>query len=444
MEMSWQRNGAIEQDFYSAVKEVFGATAMVATHPTWWPYPDKHEFMKNGLHWWVAKRDWAQTDELTPFAVRTALSKKWESPLWYNMFYSSKKSDYEKSVWSHALAGGRINYHPLYPREGTLLENSAMLLQGDLMKAESRVRLLNYIVKSPLDCPVAVVFGHASAMNWAGSAYDDVGMEIANALWQAGYPADLIPSSEIENNNLRINDQGFIQYGSQHYPAVVLYHPEFSRPSLGKFFQKASQGKTMLYQTGNWTQDFEGNSVDGSSLLPKSLSLFNDPKLLINAVCQNLQAQKIEPQTPATALLEGFESKSASPSTEGFSRLIDGTVVFIAGTKNIAGDPIQKTFPIQNKTITIDAVGVAAVHLDTDGKLDALAAGSLKRLRIDDFELKMPNPADMALWKDKNGNFHGVMQDFTGSIPESLLKITTDWQNLTSPKALTVSPALNQ
>ena len=51
MEMSWQRNGALEDDYYHAVKEAFGSNAAVTTHPTWWPYPDLHEQMKNGLDW---------------------------------------------------------------------------------------------------------------------------------------------------------------------------------------------------------------------------------------------------------------------------------------------------------------------------------------------------------------------------------------------------------
>ncbi|MFH1742245.1 MAG: hypothetical protein ABIH23_24840, partial [bacterium] len=173
MRMSYERNGALEQDFYRATKDVFRPQAVVATHPTWWPYPDLREFKKNGLDWWIAARDWAQTDELTPFAARTSLAKKWRSPVWFNMYYSDKKSDYEKHVWTHALAGGRINYHPLWPREGTLLESSSELLRGKLMQADCRVRLLNFITQTPLDCPVAVIFGHACAMNWAGPAYND-------------------------------------------------------------------------------------------------------------------------------------------------------------------------------------------------------------------------------------------------------------------------------
>ncbi len=117
-QMSLMRNGAIENDFYLTAKKVFGPDALVLVHPTWYPYPDFREYKKNGLDWWIATRDWAQTDELTPFAVRTSLAKKWGSPVWYNMYYADNLADYERSVWTHALAGGRINYHSLYPDRG--------------------------------------------------------------------------------------------------------------------------------------------------------------------------------------------------------------------------------------------------------------------------------------------------------------------------------------
>lgn len=433
MEMSWRRNGEVERDFYAAVKEIFGASAVVATHPTWWPYPDSREFMKNGLNWWDARRDWAQTDELTPFAVRTALSKKWNSPVWYNMYYSSQKSDYEKSVWTHALAGGRINYHPIYPREGSLLERSRELIRGDLARAESRVRLLNFIALTPLDCPVAVVFGHACAMNWAGPAYDDVGMEIANELWRAGYPTDLIPGSEIENGAMRIDEEGWIRYGRQRYAALVLYHPEFSRPVVGEFFQKAEKGKTALYRVGEWTMDFNGNPLDGGRRLPEYMAVYNSNSEAVANVCQILRERRIEPQTPSTSTLEGFDSVSSSPPTEGYCRLIDGTKIVVAGTRRISGDPIQTTVMVQGREVIWDAEGIAAVRLDREGNVEALAACALKRFKTGDFEISLDSPIDLAFWINADGRFHGVVQDYAGTIPDALARITMDWSRIVSP-----------
>lgn len=435
----WKRNVECETDFYEAVKEVFGPQTLVATHPTWWPYPDAREMMKNGLDWWAAKRDWAQTDETTPFAARTALTKKWGSPVWHNMYYSSEKPNYETSIWQHALAGGRINYHPLYPRDISRIESVKELLRGELARAQSRVRLLNFIQKTPLDCPVAVIFGHASAMNWAGPGYNDVGMAVADALWQAGYPADLIPSSEVETGQLTIDAEGWIRYGTQPYAAVVLYQPQFSQPVVASFFQKASQGRTALYRWGDWTQDFAAKAFDGKDALPDSMRTAKTLPALLEAVIQSLQDQCIPPQTPATAKLQGFATTSAAPPTTGFCRLLDGTVIYAAGTEQVAGDPIHASFSVRGRPVKIQAEGLAAVRLDAEGQLDALAAGSLKSVQLEGFSLTLPVPLDLALWKDSQGKYHGVIQHDNREIlkereiPKELIELTEDWIHLPIP-----------
>lgn len=435
MEMSWQRNGELENAFYNSVKEVFGKNAIVATHPTWWPYPDLREFKKNGLDWWVATRDWAQTDELTPFAVRTALAKKWSSPVWYNMYYSKNIEDYERSVWSFALAGGRLNYHPPYPSESIDISRTA-LLRGNLMRAESRVRLLNYISQSPLDCPVAVVFGHASAMNWAGPGFDDVGMEVADKLWSNGFPADLIPSSEIENNNLRIDDEGWICYGSQRYSTVVLYYPEYEKPSTSGFFKRAKNGNTTLFQVEEQTKSFFGKTIVKKELLTNKLFKSTNIKLLISEIITSLQSQNIQAQTPANKTLNGFKNVSSSPPTTGFCRLIDGTIIQIAGTNTVSGDPIQTDIEIKSYPVTFDAIGVAAARLDNNGELEALAAGGLKYFKVGNFEIKLNKRVDIAIWKDQQNKWKGVLQGWMDPIPTELLDITENWIRLNIPVPL--------
>jgi hypothetical protein len=435
MEMSLQRNGDLEDDFYHTVKEVFGSNAVVATHPTWWPYPDLREFKKNGLDWWIATRDWAQTDELTPFAVRSALAKKWSSPVWYNMYYSKHISDYERSIWSAVLGGGRINYHPPYPvKNPDKLRNE--LLRGNLMRAESRVRLLNYISQSPLDCPVAVIFGHSCAMNWAGPGYNDVGMEVADNFWREGFPADLIPSSEIENKNLYINEDGWICYGAQRYAAVLLYHPEFEKSSTADFFNNAAKGPTKLFRVGDWTQDFNGQVIDGNAALPQSMADYSDTTSVATKICRIIGMQNIEPQSSASDSLKGFSHVSSSPPTTGFCRLIDGTIIQIAGTDNVAGDPIQSNIIISDYEVSFDAIGVAAIRLDDEGRVEALAAGGLKYIKTLNFEISLDERVDMALWKDEKGKLKGLLQDWDSAIPASLLAITQNWRHLDIPVPL--------
>ncbi len=434
MEMSWQRNKGLEEDFYSAVKEVFGPDAAVTTHPTWWPYPDLHEQMKNGLDWWVVKRDWAQTDEYTPFAVRTALAKKWGSPIWYNMYYSAKRSDYEKSVWSAVLGGGRLNYHPAYPADMKEIDKHLELFRGDLMLAESRVGLLNYITQSPLNCPVAVVFGHACTMNWAGPSYDDVGMELVDRLWKEGIPTDLIPSSEIKNNSLTVDDQGWVRYGSQKYAAVILYHPEFEWIVMIDFFNQAAKGRTKLFRIGHWTKDFDGHFIEGDKLLPGNMLEVTKNEQVLAYLKKLLSVQKIKNQTPAIeGAPEHFAYSFVTPPTTGYCHLIDGTYIQVAGTHNVGGDLIRSTVKINGENVTFDAIGVVAVRLDKKGAVEAMAAGGLKLFKRGNLKIELNERIDLALRKDNQGNWSGVVQGLQGEVPLELKKITQKWTRINLP-----------
>lgn len=435
MEMSRERNGALEDDFYRTVKAVFGPDAIVATHPTWWPYPDLREFKKNGLHWWIATRDWAQTDEVTPYGVRTALAKKWGSPVWYNMFYSSTKADYERSVWAAVLAGGRINYHPPWPTD-SLAERRRMLLRGDLMRAECRVRLLNFISQGPLNSPVAVVFGQARAMNWAGPAYNDVGMELIDSLWGAGYPADLIPSHEIENGSLRVSGDGWVQYGQQRYAAVVLYRPEFDNAKTATFFQGVKTARTALFRVGSWTADFEANDFGGDAALPEAMHLYPDAGAAVSAVLETLRERGIQRQTPSQAASKRFEHVLSEPPARGFCHLTDGTLIHVSGERNVVGDPLRLKLDVKGTPVEFDAVGVAAVRLSLDGKFVAMAAGGLKSFSAGDVRFTLERPTDMALWRNADGSLHGVLQGNIGPIPKVLKTLTADWTLLDLPPAL--------
>jgi hypothetical protein len=212
LELNRLRNGEIEDHYYRVVKDVFGPRSLVGLHATWWPDVSTREFKKNGLDWWIATRDLAQTDESTPWCCRTSLAKKWGSAVCYNEYYNTALPPYLREVWSDALAGGRVTYHPRYPRPANDNDpdlGQTYLLRGPLMRAECRIRLLNFIAKTPADCPVAVIFGHACAMNWAGPAHGQAGVKLAERFRAAGFPADLIPSSEIDGKALRADGTAF-------------------------------------------------------------------------------------------------------------------------------------------------------------------------------------------------------------------------------------------
>lgn len=424
-QMVLDRNTAIEKHFYASVKRVFGDAAVVATHPTWYPYPGVQEFKKNGLDWWSAPRDWAQTDELTPYAARTALAKKWNSPVWYNMYYSKDPVDYQKEIWRGALTGGRVNFHPPWPRpEGeSLLESTRQVTGGDVVRGDCRIRLLNFITKSPLDCPVAVVFGHLNAMNWAGDHYADVGMGVVDEFWNGGFPADLIPSTEIDNGGLFINAKGALAYGPQEYAAVVLHRPEFESESALAFLQKVAEGPTQIYWVGDWTVDAHGKEVSRPSFHSV------DRAEVCETVIQNLKSTGVLRQGFENEQMTGFEYVSLAPAGQGRSRLVDGTRIHVVGTESAAGDPLTS-----DDSVAYDGMGVVAYRLDSNKKLEALAAGGLKKFNGGGFHIELEDRIDLALWNE-NGAFVGVVQGWDGPIPEPLLAITSNWTRIGLPTA---------
>jgi hypothetical protein len=428
LDMSRLRNSLIEDRYYRLAKEFFGPGAYLFTHPTWMPYPGTAEFKKNGLDWWTATRDLAQTDECTPYCVRTSLAKKWGSPVWFNQYYAKTAKSYELNVWSHALGGGRINYHPLYPYEGDRYGD--LLVGSKVMRAEARIRMLNFICRCPVDCPVAVIFGHACAMNWAGPAYDDVGLALTDRLWREGFYADLIPSSEIGDSALRIDSDGFIQYGSQSYAAVVLYHPEFEQPATARFFQEAAKGRTALFRVGRWTRDFNAKAFDGKGTLPATMTAVTDAATCGDLVVAKLRELGVEPHSPATWTTQwNSELATAAPGQRGHLRLIDGTRIRLSGKEHVEGDPIQAEFDISGHKVLMDAVGVAAVRLDPHGDLEAFAAGGLKRLSAPGVTVELPKRIDVAYWHE-SGHPRGVIQGPQTQMPPALKTLSEDWHYL--------------
>jgi hypothetical protein len=433
MEMSRERNAAIEAAFYDTVKAVFGPEALVATHPTWYPSICAEEVFKNGLDWWAARRDLAQTDETTPFAARTALAKKWGSALWYNMYYAPAIEAYEQDLWRHVLGGGRMNFHPAWPvpAEGP----RPSLLGTGVLRADCRARLLNLIAASPIDCPVAVVFGHVRALNWAGDGLGDGGLDLANRLWERGLYADLIPSSEIANGALRIADDGRVAYGVQRYEAVVLYGPQYERPEIAAFFRKAAEaGGSRLIRIGDWTQGFDGEAYDGNGELPAGMAAL-DVDACVARVAEELAGRGIEPQTACEPQgLHGFP-ESMMPRRSGRCRLIDGTVIRVSGERDVLGDPIRETVKVNGRDVSFDAVGVAAVRLDERGQVEAVAAGALRSFTGPGLSIELETPVDLALWR-ASGGWQGVVQGIEGPIPEALTRITPDWTRLHVPEPM--------
>lgn len=437
-----ERNAAIEDDYYRTGKKTFGPASVVVTHATWVPYPGAQEFRKNGLDWWEATRDIGQSDESTPYSCRTSLAKRWGYPLWYNQYYAPKPESYARELWAGALSGGRLNVHPIYPRSDTAIgEAHLALMRERFMTGMNRLRMLDFITRAPLDCPVAVVFGHACAMNWAGPSYNRVGLEVASALCAEGYPTDLMPSTLVGASALRIDGEGYVCLGPQRYRAVVLYQPEFGDEDELAFFAQAARSKTAVFLAGHWTRDSAARSLDGTARLGGNVRKSSDDGACAEAVGRFLGEAGVTRVTGWSGRLKGWGQDGsvthAAPATDGHSVLTDGTYARVAGGHDPAGDPISETFTWRGHAVTVDAVGVVAIRFAADGKVAALAVGGLKNLKTDGLEITLPERADVAFVTGADKKIHGVLQGLAGDVPKSLLTITAKWQRLAVPPLLT-------
>ena len=68
-----------------------------------------------------------------------------------------------------------------------------------------------------------------------------------------------------------------------------------------------------------------------------------------------------------------------------------------------------------------------------------MAAGGLKFFKSGKFVIQLDQRIDLALWKNDEGKFEGVIQGYEGEIPQQLLSITKDWVRLRKPLPLTRS-----
>ena len=50
--------------------------------------------------------------------------------------------------------------------------------------------------------------------------------------------------------------------------------------------------------------------------------------------------------------------------------------------------------------------------------------------------IELSELTDLALWRDAEGKWQGVLQDWTGPVPARLAAITSDWRRLALPTSL--------
>ena len=416
-----------EHQLYQICKEQWGPMAFPATHPTWYAYPGVHEFRKNSLFWWQHPRDNAQTDEFCPYPCRTGMSKV-EGRLWFNEYYADEPWPYLTNFWRDFLSGGRMNIHPLCCMPDNPLrkdDNYGVLpiLNAGAEKIRQRIRLVNLISDAPLYSPVAVVFGHYGVMNWTRPEFNTVDQALAlcGDFASSGFPADLIPSSEMVGRTLagkprwKLNENGFLQYGVQEYRLVVFFAvTDSDRQDFETLSALNRNGKTRII---TWRTDVSPD----------------EQKAVLASLREELQNAFISKQSPWNA--------NGLPNLSGMARLTDGTLLWACtADASITGVPlvlqnekVQLTHSRTEVTLNAQATGVLACRFDAEGKLTALAASDLKQFVAGGVALEIPEGADLALWQDAKGNWKGVFQGPQNSLPDGLKKFPADWRYLQIP-----------
>jgi hypothetical protein len=342
------------------------------------------------------------------------------------MYYSTSIDAYQRELWSSALAGGRVNFHPLYP--APLADGNVAILRGDLMRAEQRIRLLNYISSEPVECPVLIVFGHAGALNWAGDSFGKTGVEIANELWEAGYYTDLMPSSELSH------------VAAKMYDAIVFYRPSFDLGGSNSFIhQTLVDTGTACFRVGEWNTDFNGNPLDSAAVLNQRVRRVEEASCAREVIAY-LKEKGVEPQTPGRMRGQSGFPDSVVPQSSGYCRLTDGTTILASGEKEMMGDPIQQTLKVRGFDVTVDAIGVVGIQLQEDGNIRALAAGGLKLFKSVTQTIALPERMDVAIFKAPSGEWRGVVHGYDGPIPDVLLALAKEWTRVRVPSPYLDAP----
>ena len=380
MRLVYRRNAEIEQDFFRASKEIFGPTAFVAKHPSWYPVIGPQEFLHDGLHWWAAPREWAQGDEVTPVPALCGMAKKCGGGVWLNEGYQDNPAKYAPLVWRYAVAGGRMVYHPVYPEckfykgvpypEWKVRSQRDVLEQGSAV-AQRRVRLLSVLSDAPIDSPVALVFGHFRVMNWDDPAYGNWGWNDAFGVWKDGYAVDAYPSTELAA--FRVDADGYLAVGRPRYQALVLRNlGAEDRAALARLIRG---GKVK-------TKVFEG-SEGGAAYLA------------------SIGATR---QTPICASLPPEGWTAVYPPPDGTLVLTDGTVARLkASAPGWAGDPIEGVLEVGGARVEYAAEGVFAARLGVDGQLEAFAGGNVRRVKGPGFEKTFAVPRDLVMRRTADG-----------------------------------------
>ncbi|HZK33780.1 MAG TPA: hypothetical protein VFD33_00530 [Bacillota bacterium] len=326
-----------DEDMYRLAKEKLGDETFYGAHPTWWGnnYKQNFEGFKNGFYWWEAKRDIAQTDEIVIMPIRTALAHKWESPYWYNMWYSMGTRDiktYYRESWENLRFGGRTHYLSYEcPNEQVVLELKPEPLLENIEEMDRLIRTTDPYQKAAADSRVLILFGMENSLNWFYN--DQVSppwypehkvlskvLECTDRVF-ADYLCDLVPTSEIINGSLKI-DEGKVTYGSQEYDAVVLLGPDSMEPGVFTFISKLDPSRLMV--AGDFSDYYDGSPLSDEDISILKRGIYEEDLYCPEKIVSVLKEWDIDANR--------FDNGCV---------MQDGSIIFTAEGKQASGNPLR-------------------------------------------------------------------------------------------------------
>jgi len=380
----------VEKSFASATSEILGSQTFHGIHDTFHNALDNDEIWATGINWWAIPRDYGQTDESTPFTTRLGIGMACPKPVEYNQYYTKDLRRFLEEGIVDARYNIRVHYHALNDQHGWGLDLGDPQLQKGIAMVEDKVRLLNHFDAPRPKMNVLYLFGYPSLANWFQPEGKRSRWDINDALqaepkaveaWNAGYRGPLVPSYLIDEGKIRVDDRGGLLLGGERFDAVVFFGPQYSKKGTLRLLEKFVAGGGRLLLDGVATRDFEGRPLDDRFA-----------EIAARAVATSFSVQAMEKLgVPKLALDDG-------------AVYTDGSVV-LTDLDSLLGNKAKPfSLTLEGHRYTGAYIGLLALQIGKDGKVQKLAAGGLKELDRDGKPVvRLSEPADFTLRRELDG-----------------------------------------
>ncbi len=394
---------AMEQEFYSYSRQVFGDKNFAGIHNTYHNHLTNDEAWATGLNWWTIPRQYGMSDEDLSLPLRMGLLVAHPGNIMYDQFYGWNIYRFAEKALNDARFDARIHYHGYNDtgRWGVDLSTAPFLSQ--INPVERKIRLLNRFDPAAPELPLLVVFGMPALLNWypdesARNNYDINGAlhieEQVQAIWDAGYRCAVVPSDLIDNGSLKLDQKNRPVLNGHTFQAVVYLYPQYAKRTTLAFLESYTQHGGRLMLEGDATRDFDGAPIG---------DVFR--KIVAKTTVAGLSVQKL-------AQL----GVGPSPLRDSGGELEDGSVILTDLSSLESHQPKPFSIDLNGHHFSGSYEGVFALKAAKDGAIEKLACGACSSLSRDGKPvLWLAKSADVVLTRGANGVYNAVVEGSQGS-----------------------------